>query len=261
MINNRILQCIISVICLAVLTNCSGKSSSDAGAGPTTSQITTVLTTDTTTQANTTTTTEVTSETTAAVVTNAAIDATETKNKMLDRIADPMDDPTEFTSPFGDISNAYVCFGGTALYPSVRVLSADEVKKLSKVLNSMEWSEFPDKPTTPYTPGSNDLTLYVNENGKRSQLTLIGDTYRDEDGFRYFMIKSPAAVEVGFTIYQICNDLLFTGDLEDVSTHLFMQQEICRPDGSYDINEYWDLIWDDVMQFIQDENNKTENDQ
>ena len=263
MIKNSILQFIISVICLAVLTSCSGKSSSDTESEPITSQITTVSTADTTTQANTniTTSTEVTSETTTAVVTTAAIDATETKNKMLDRIADPMDDPTEFTSPFGDISNAYVCFGGTALYPSVHVLSADEVKKLSKVLNSMEWSEFPDKPTTPYTPGPNDLTLYVNDNGNRSQLTLIGDTYRDEDGFRYFMIKSPATVEESFTIYQICNDLLFNGDSKDVSTHLFMQQEICQPDGSYDINEYWDLIWDDVMLFINNSENQFENNQ
>ena len=258
MIRSYILQCIISVLCLAVLSSCSGKSSSDAEPEPATTQVTTVLMNDTTTEAAiiTTTSTEVTSEIPATVATTAAADAAKPETKLLDRLADSMDEPTELTSPFGDISNAYVCFGGTALYPSVRVLSADEVKKLSKVMNSMEWSELPEKPAVPYTPGPNDLTLYVNDNGKRSHLTLIGETYRDEDGFRYFMIKSPATVEESFTLYQICDDLLFSGDSEDVSTHLFMQQEISQPDGSYDINDYWDLIWDDVMQFIQDENNQ-----
>lgn len=94
--------------------------------------------------------TTTTTQTTAATETTTEITTTtaEIETKMLDRIADSLDEPTELTSPFGDISDAYVCFGGTALYPSVRVLSADEVQKLSKVLNSMEWEEFPDKPQT-----------------------------------------------------------------------------------------------------------------
>jgi len=249
MIKNRIIQCTISLLCLAVLASCSGKSSSDEKIEPATSQSTSTLLTDATTEAThiTTTSMEVTAETTTAITTTVATDATEIKTKMLDRIADSMGEPTEITSPFGDISNAYVCFGGTALYPSVHVLSDDEVKKLSKVLNSMEWSEFPDKPKTPDTPGSNDLILYVNDNGKRSQLTLSGDIYRDENGYRYFMIKSPSNFEENFTLYQICDDLLYTGDLKNISTHLSMLHEIRHPDGSYDINEYWDLIWDDVI--------------
>ena len=252
MINNKLLHFAITVLCLAAMTGCSEKLSSDAEAEPTTSPITTVSITDTTTVA-------ITPESTSSFSTTADTDSTEIKTKMLDRIADSMDEPTELTSPFGDISNAYVCFGGTALYPSVHVLSADEVRKISKVLNSMEWTEFPDKPEVPSTPGPSDLTLYVNDNGRRSHLTLIGDTYCDESGYRYFMSKSPAFFEESFTIYQICSDLLFTGDLEDVSTHLFMFQDICEPDGSYDINEYWDLIWNDVMQYIYDKENQAEN--
>ena len=160
---------------------------------------------------------------------------------------------------FGDISDAYVCFGGTALFPSVRVLSADEVKKLSKILNSMEWEEFPDKPETPATPGPNDLTLYINDNGKRSQLGLLGDTYCDENGYRYFRTRSPENVEENISLHQICSDLLFDSDLENVSTHLSRFLEISQPDGSYDINEYWDLIWDDVMQYINDEATQDDN--
>ena len=255
MSDNSIFRCIIAVLCLAVMTGCSEKSSSDVEAEPATSQITTVATTEiTTTVTNT-----ATAETTTVITTTTAAAATEKEGKMLDRIADSLDEPSELTSPFGDISNAYVCFGGTALYPSVRVLSADEVRKLSKVLNSMEWTEFPDKPETPYTPGPSDLTLYVNDNGKCSHLDLIGDTYRDENGYRYFMTKSPAAVEGSFTIYQICDDLLFNSDLKDVSTHLFMLHDICQPDGSYNINDYWDLIWDDIIPFIEDQENKDDN--
>ncbi len=252
MSDKSIYRCIIAVLCLAVMTGCSEKSSSDADAEPATNQISTVSTTEITT----TVTNAATTEATTAITTTTAAAITENKGKMLDRITDSLDEPSELTSPFGDISNAYVCFGGTALYPSVRVLSADEVRKLSKVLNSMEWTELPDKPETPYTPGPSDLTLYVNENGKCSHLDLIGDTYRDENGYRYFMTNSPAAVEDGFTIYQICSDLLYTGDYKDVSTHLFMLHDICQPDGSYDINDYWDLIWDDVIPFIEDQENK-----
>ena len=245
-------QCIIAVLCLAVMTGCSEKSSYDAEADPATSQITTLVATETTTTVMNASATE----TTTAITTTTKAAITENKGKMLDRIADSLDEPSELTSPFGDISNAYVCFGGTALYPSVRALSADEVRKLSKVLNSMEWTEYPDKPETPYTPGPSDLTLYVNDNGKCRHLDLIGDIYRDENGCKYFMTKSPAALEDSFTIYQICSDLLYTGDYKDVSTHLFMLHDICQPDGSYDINDYWDLIWDDVIPFIEDQENK-----
>lgn len=35
-----------------------------------------------------------------------------------------------------------------------------------------------------------------------------------------------------------------------------MLHDICQPDGSYDINDYWDLIWDDVIPFIEDQENK-----
>ena len=38
-----------------------------------------------------------------------------------------------------------------------------------------------------------------------------------------------------------------------------MLHDICQPDGSYDINEYWDLIWDDVMQYINDEATQDDN--
>ena len=209
-----------------------------------------------TVETTTTTTTTTTTQTTSAseTTTEIATTATEIKSKVLDRIADSLDEPSELTSPFGDISNANMCFGGTATYPSVRVLSADEVKKLSKVLNSMEWIEYNDKPQVPATPGPNDLTLYINDNGKRSQLELIGDEYRDENGPRYFRIQSPATAEESFTIYQICEDLLYTSDLKSVSTRLSQVPDIYQPDGTYDMNDYWDLIWDDVMQFIQDEN-------
>lgn len=258
MINIRFLQCTITVLCLAVLTSCNGKSSSVAESEPTTSQITTVSTTATTTETTTITitSTEESEEVTTAVSTTVVTDTTKIRTKMLDRIADSMDEPTELTSPFGDISNAYVCFGGTVVYPDVHILSADEVKKLSKVLNSMEWTEFPEKPATPPTSGPSDLTLYVNDNGKRSQLSLLSDTYCDENGYRYFLAKSPADIEESFSIYEIVNDLLFNGDSKNVSTHLYMQTEIFKTAEDYDVNKYWDLIWDDVMLFINNGENQ-----
>ena len=249
----------IAVLCIAAMTGCNEKNSTDTKSESTTSQTTTVSATDTveTTTTTTTTTTQTTSAT--ETTTEIATTATEIISKVLDRIADSLDEPSELTSPFGDISDAYVCFGGTALFPSVRVLSADEVKKLSKILNSMEWEEFPDKPETPATPGPNDLTLYINDNGKRSQLGLLGDTYCDANGYRYFRTRSPENVEENISLHQICSDLLFDSDLENVSTHLSRFLEISQPDGSYDINEYWDLIWDDVMQYINDEATQDDN--
>ena len=158
MINKSIFRSIIAILCLAVMTGCSKKGGSDAGVEPTSSQITTTITTDTTEAATSNSTDEATATTTTAATTATETTAeittaTEIRSKELDRIADSLDEPSELTSPFGDISNAYVCFGGTALYPSVRVLSADEVRKLSKIMNSMEWEEFPDKPQVSYTPG------------------------------------------------------------------------------------------------------------
>ena len=254
MIKRSIFRCLIAALCLVAITGCSKKNGSDAGVEPTSSHITAAVTTDTTEAATSNSTTETTTSSTEAAETTEEITTVKEANKKkLDRIADSLKEPSELTSPFGDISNACVCFGGTALYPSVRVLSADEVMKLSKVLNSMEWEEFSDKPQTPYTPGPSDLTLYVNNNGKRSELDLLGDIYRDENGSRYFRTKSPETAEESFTIYQICDDLLFTSDLKDVSTHLSGLHDIIQPDGSYDINDYWDLIWDDVMPNINGE--------
>lgn len=268
MTKRSIFRCLIAALCLVAITGCSEKNGSDAGVEPTSSHITAAVTTDTTetatsnSTAETTTTTTITAVTTTTTATETTVEittVTEIRLKELDRIADSLDEPSELTSPFGDISDAYVCFGGTALFPSVRVLSADEVKKLSKILNSMEWEEFPDKPETPATPGPNDLTLYINDNGKRSQLGLLGDTYCDENGYRYFRTRSPENVEENISLHQICSDLLFDSDLENVSTHLSRFLEISQPDGSYDINEYWDLIWDDVMQYINDEATQDDN--
>ena len=69
----------------------------------------------------------------------------------------------------------------------------------------------------------------------------------------------PENVEENISLHQICSDLLFDSDLENVSTHLSRFLEISQPDGSYDINEYWDLIWDDVMQYINDEATQDDN--
>lgn len=260
MTKRSIFRCLIAALCLVAITGCSEKNCSDAGVEPTSSHITAAVTTDTTEKATSNSTAETTATTTTATETTAEITTvTEIRTKELDRIADSLDEPSELTSPFGDISDAYVCFGGTALFPSVRVLSADEVRKLSKIMNSMEWEEFPDKPETPATPGPNDLTLYINDNGKRSQLGLLGDTYRDENGYRYFRTRSPENVEENISLHQICSDLLFASDLENVSTHLSRFLEISQPDGSYDINEYWDLIWDDVMQYIDGEETQDDN--
>ena len=259
MTRQSIFRCVIAVLCLAAMTGCSDKNNTEAKTESIASQITTTSTTDTITVETTTTTTTITAAATTETTTEITTTAAMAETKMLDRIADSLEEPTELTSPFGDISDAYVCFGGTALFPSVRVLSADEVKKLSKILNSMEWEEFPDKPETPATPGPNDLTLYINDNGKRSQLGLLGDTYCDENGYRYFRTRSPENVEENISLHQICSDLLFDSDLENVSTHLSRFLEISQPDGSYDINEYWDLIWDDVMQYINDEATQDDN--
>ena len=81
----------------------------------------------------------------------------------------------------------------------------------------------------------------------------------DENGYRYFRTRSPENVEENISLHQICSDLLFDSDLENVSTHLSRFLEISQPDGSYDINEYWDLIWDDVMQYINDEATQDDN--
>ncbi len=251
----------ITVLCLAFMTGCNEKHISDAEAGATTSQITTVSITETATSAiNDTTTT--TTETTVAITTTADTESTEIHTFLLDRIADSMDEPTELTSPFGDISSAYVCFGGTVIYPSVYVLTEDQTKNLSKIMNSMVWDEFAEKPPQP-TPGPSDLTLYINDHGKCCQLDLMSETYIDENGERYFWSK-PSHEDERYSLYEIARDLLMDHVTETVaahlvSTHLNMRAEIFKSEEDYSIQKYWDLIWDDVLPYIHDGKNQDEN--
>jgi hypothetical protein len=261
MTKRSIFRCLIAALCLVAITGCSEKNGSDTKSESTAIQTTTVSTTDTTTVETTTTTTtkttSATTETTIEITTTADTDSSEVQTFMLDRIADSLSEPTELTSPFGDISNAYVCFGGTVIYPSVYVLTEDQVKNLSKIMNSMVWDEFSERPTPP-TPGPNDLTLYINDHGKCCQLNLMSETYIDENGERYFWSKPPHEDE-RYSLYEIASDLLMDHVTEIVSahlvsTHLNMQTEIFKSEEDYSIQKYWDLIWDDVIQFIQDEN-------
>ena len=261
MINKNILQCAITLLCLIVMTGCNENRSSVAEVEPTTSEITTVSTTDTTTTATNTTTTA-TTETTVAITTTAYTDSTEIRTFLLDGIADSLSEPTELTSPFGDISSAYVCFGGTVIYPSVYVLTEDQTKNLSKIMNSMVWEEFAEKPPQP-TPGPSDLTLYINDNGKCCQLDLMSETYIDENGERYFWSKPPHEDEK-YSLYKIASDLLMDHVTETVAahlapTHLNMRAEIFKSEEDYSIQKYWDLIWDDVLPYIHDGNNQDEN--
>ena len=237
------------------LTGCESVNTSETDTASS-SEITTTTElpeqTETTTELTTTTTATAPTTSTTAAETTTEVVTTQIRTPKLDRIADSMDEPTDIPAPCGDISNAYVCFGGTALYPAVRVLSSDEVRKLSKIMNSMEWTEFPEKPATPPTPGPDDLTLYINDNGKRYQLDLLSDTYQDENSVRYFRVSSPSTSEETFSIYDLMSDLLFTGPHSDVTTHLYMQTELFKSEEDFDINAYWDLIWDDVIPYIEE---------
>ena len=261
MINKNILQCAITLLCLIVMTGCNENRSSVAEVESTTSEITTVSTTDTTTSATNDTTTT-TTETTVAITTTADTDSTEIRTFLLDGIADSLSEPTELTSPFGDISSAYVCFGGTVIYPSVYVLTEDQTKNLSKIMNSMVWDEFAEKPPQP-TPGPNDLTLYINDHGKCCQLDLMSETYIDENGERYFWSKPPHEDE-RYSLYEITSDLLMDHVTETVAAHLVptrlnKRAEIFESEEDYSIQKYWDLIWDDVLPYIHDGENQDEN--
>lgn len=257
MTKQSIFRCAIAALCLAAMTGCGEKSSTDAKSESTASQATTVSTTVTTSVETSTTTTTQTTTATTETTTEITTTAAEVETKMLDRIADSLDEPTDLTSPFGDISDAYVCFGGTVIYPSVYVLTEDQTKNLSKIMNSMVWDEFSEEPPQP-TPGPNDLKLYINDHGKCCQLDLMSETYIDENGERYFWSKPPHEDE-RYSLYEIASDLLMDHLTEIVSahlvsTHLNMQAEIFKSEEDYSIQKYWDLIWDDVIKFIQDEN-------
>ena len=249
---------IISAVLFAgmVLSSCANTadtiSVSDSADETTTirTKTTTVLTTTilTTTKQTTTVTTAVTA--TASAETTAAATTEIPEISLLDKVSDLLDEPAELTSPFGDVSSAYICFGGTAIYPSVYVLSEDESRKLSKYMNSLEWEELPEEPEEKPTPGPSNLTLYIYNHGNYYQLELLGGTYRDETGFRYFFPHNPEGIPEPCSIYGIAQDLLYHGELDFSSTHLGDQYELFHESG-FDINVYWHLIWDDVIPYIE----------
>lgn len=70
------------------------------------------------------------------------------------------------TSPFGDISNAYICMTDTGYHPWVYVPTDIQKKLISDYFNSEEWVELPED-AEPKIPGNTSAPdLYINNNGQ-----------------------------------------------------------------------------------------------
>ena len=208
-------------------------------------QTTTVITTSTiptTTKATTTTT----STTTTTATTTAITYATTTE-----AAEQPIRDPEDTSPPFGDLTGAYVCVGGTAFFPSVYVLTEDEVCQLAEGFNSMDWTEVPKSKHAAPTPGPSDIEYYICKDGKFSELDDFCSVYINEEGYhQYFRSKAKEDNENShmaglFTLVSYGNNRS-----RMVSTHL--SDQFVPPIREYSDQERWALVWDDVLPFIEE---------
>ena len=207
----------------------------------------TTTTTTTTTSTTTSTTTKITTTTTTVSTTYVPV----TKELLIDSIPEASVEPQNFTAPCGDISNAYVCICGAAIYPSVYVLSPEETRKLSNIINSFEWEQCDKKPVRVRPESSSDLEFYINNNGKCSQLSSEGDEYYVDKDPQYYTYRPTG--EMTISLHEIASDFLSRGSSDRVGTHLWEQTEMDYSEQTK--QDYWDLIWNDVIPYMESKGN------
>ena len=223
---NRILSTALAslLICMQ-LSGCGSSDQTPAEIG-TEAETAIASTSETAPLASTTTTTTTTSATTSVTTTAAVISTSETVTSETTgrNTAPPIRDISDTSPPFGDLSNAYICIYGLEVYPSVYVLTRDEVKELADYYNSLEWTE---KSMDDYEPptGSGGLVYYIYNNGKYSTFGDLSKVYYTDGVARSFSSNSKDG-QTGsiFSAY----DILFDGDKSRiVSTHA---QELLKKD-------------------------------
>jgi hypothetical protein len=212
-----------AMLCMAIFTACSDNNSSEYPEKAPTQTTTTTVSASTTTAATTSTVTTTTVTTTKAV-------------------SQPIRDPSETEPPFGDLHGAYVCIGGIDVYPSVYVMTKEEVSKLADYFNSVIWTEESMDDYIPPT-GSMGMTYYIYMDGKYSSFGDLTSVYYS-DGVRRRFRKTPKDSDYSNSLS--ARDFLTPDTSRHVGTHL-NEQQVELTD-----QEFWDLIWNDVLPWIEE---------
>ena len=186
-----------------------------------------------------TTTTTVTTLTTTATTTSTVTTTTVTTKKA---VSQPIRDPSETDPPFGDLHGAYVCIGGIDVYPSVYVMTKDEVSMLADFFNSEIWTEESMDDYVPPT-GSMGMTYYIYKDGKYSSYGDLSSIYYS-DGVRRNFRKTPK--DGDYSNRLSARDFLTPDTSRHVGTHL-NEHNVELTD-----QEFWDLIWNDVLPWIEE---------
>ena len=211
-----------AMLCTAIFTACSDNNSPEYPEKVTVQTTTTTVTTLTTTATTT-------STVTTTVTTTKAV-------------SQPIRDPSETEPPFGDLHGAYVCIGGIDVYPSVYVMTKDEVSMLADFFNSEIWTEESMDDYVPPT-GSMGMTYYIYKDGKYSSYGDLSSIYYS-DGVRRNFRKTPK--DGDYSNRLSARDFLTPDTSRHVGTHLNEQH------GELTDQEYWDLIWNDVLPWIEE---------
>ena len=212
-----------AMLCMAIFTACSDNNSSEYPEKVPVQTTTTTITTLTTTATTTSTVTTTTVTTTKAV-------------------SQPIRDSSETEPPFGDLHGAYVCIGGIDVYPSVYVMTKDEVSRLADYFNSIIWTEESMDDYIPLT-GSIGMTYYIYKDGKYSSFGDLTSVYYS-DGVRRNFRKTSKDGE--YSNHLSARDFLTPDTSRHVGTHL-NEQKVELTD-----QEFWDLIWNDVLPWIEE---------
>lgn len=213
-----------AMLFMAIFTGCSDNNSPEYPENGTVQ--TTATVTVSTAAAKTTVTT-----TTAAVTTTTKA------------VSPPIRDSSETAPPFGDLHGAYVCIDGIELYPSVYVLTQDEVSLLADFFNSEIWTEQSMDDYVPPT-GDTGMTYYIYKDGKYSSYGDLSTIYYS-DGVRRNFKETPSDGDYAHRLS--ARDFLYKSDgSRNVRTHINEQK------ADITDQEFWALIWDDVFTWIEE---------
>jgi hypothetical protein len=135
-----------------------------------------------------------------------------------------------------------VCIGGIDVYPSVYVMTKDEVSRLADYFNSIIWTEESMDDYIPPT-GSMGMTYYIYKDGKYSSFGDLTSVYYS-DGVRRRFRKTPKDGDYSNSLS--ARDFLTPDTSRHVGTHL-NEQHVELTD-----QEFWDLIWNDALPWIEE---------
>ena len=216
-----------------------------------TTAATTTAATTTTAAATTTASTTTSAETTSTAVTTTTELTTILTTTTTEDVTMPVRDTEDTSPPFGDLSGAYVCVGGTAIYPSVYVLTKEEVDHLADDFNSRLWTEIPKDKYVGPTPGPSDIEFYFYKDGVFSELDQFGSLYIDENGNKHYYRETPMEGHDLSENASLFSLIYYVKDPSRlVSTHL--ADRFIEPIRPYTVQESWELVWDYVLPFIQE---------